>query len=102
MNPITVLFDVPGFTQKNYDDCIEELMSSGGMPVNEGLISHVSFQKGSNWCVVDVWKSQEAFMAYGQQRLFPIFEKLQVTPPQPQIFPAHSYVSNAAEEMMVH
>jgi hypothetical protein len=97
MSRIVAIFDLPGYTQQNYDDIVAELKASGGFP-HESRQSHVAFQKGDNWCVIDVWDSQEALMEFGQKRLFPIFEKLGLTPQPPQIFPAHHFVdANAVE-----
>ena len=95
MKAIVAFFDLPDFTQKNYDDTLAELKSNGGWPPKkeEGLLSHISFQKGDNWCVVDVWESQEQFMAFGQNRLFPIFGKLGLNPAPPQVFPLHIFAT---------
>ena len=98
MSTIVAFFDIPGFTQKNYDDILTELEMNGVFPPKEGLLSHVSFQKGDNWCVVDVWESEQQFMAFGQERLFPIFAKLGLNPTPPQIYPAHKFAT--AEEVI--
>lgn len=103
MKAIVAFFDLPGFTQKNYDDILTELKNNGGWPPEkeEGLLSHVSFQKGDNWCVVDVWESQEQFMAFGQNRLFPIFGRLGLHPAPPQVFPAHIFAgAEMAKELI--
>jgi hypothetical protein len=98
MKQIVAIFELEGFTQKNYDDIVEELKASGGFP-DERRISHAAFQKGPNWCVVDVWKSADDLMDFGKERLFPIFEKLGLKPNPPQIYPVHHFVgSRVAEE----
>jgi hypothetical protein len=101
MSTIAVVFDVPDFTHKNYDDILVELKKTGEWPPETGLLSHVSFQRGDNWCVVDVWTSQEEFMNFGQSRLFPIFEKLGLAPQPPQIYPVHLFIkTGGVQEVM--
>lgn len=92
MKPIVAFFDLPGFTQKNYDDILLELDKNGNWPPTDGLLSHTAFQKGNSWCVIDVWTSQEKFLSFGQNSLFPIFKKLGLNPSPPQIYPAHKFV----------
>jgi hypothetical protein len=99
MSKIVAIFDLPGYTQKNYDDIVAELKAAGGF-ANDNRPSHVAFQKGDNWCVIDVWNSQEALMEFGQNTLFPIFAKLGLTPQTPQIFPAHNFVGTTVEELI--
>lgn len=96
MSRIVAIFELQGFTQKNYDDIIRELKGNN-IFLNEQRPSHVSFQKGDAWCVIDVWDSAEDLMQFGQTSLFPIFAKLGLTPPQPQIFPAYNYAGKAEE-----
>jgi hypothetical protein len=99
MSKIAVIFEASDFTQKNYDDIMAEL-GVGSEQVIASRPSHAAFQKGDKWCVVDVWNSTEAFMEFGQNTLFPIFAKLGLTPPQPQIFPLHNYIGAKVEEMV--
>jgi hypothetical protein len=95
---IVAIFDLPGFSKENYDDIVAELRNSGGFPENHRL-SHVAFMKGNSISVIDVWTSQEELMKFGQERLFPIFGKLGLTPPPPQIFPTHHFVTVDGEEL---
>ncbi len=103
MKAVVALFDLSDFTQKNYDDILAELKSHGGWPPKkeEGLLSHVSFQKGDKWCVVDVWESHEQFMAFGEKRLFPIFGKLGLHPAPPQVFPAHIFATGGMAKEII-
>jgi hypothetical protein len=99
MSKIIAIFELTGFTQKNYDDIVAELKASGGFP-NDDRPSHVAFQKGDNWCVIDVWNSEEALTQFGQNTLFPIFAKLGLVPQPPQIFPVHHFLTSGAEEFI--
>jgi hypothetical protein len=100
MKEIVAVFDLAGFTQQNYDAIVEELKATGGFP-DERRISHAAFQKGSNWCVVDVWCTAEDLMDFGKERLFPIFEKLGLQPEPPQIYALHHYVGSRMEAELI-
>ena len=99
MNKIAMVFEVPGMTAKQYDAAMDELISQGKLP-NPNVLSHVSFQKGDNWCVVDVWESEEACMDFGKNALFPIFQKLNLHVEQPKIFPVHNFINAMTGERM--
>lgn len=97
MSKIVALFEIPGMTAAQYDAIVNELNAVGGFP-HKQRPSHIAWQDGNNWCVTDVWNSQEELMDFGQQTLFPIFAKLGITPVPPRIFPVHHFVGNVAEE----
>ena len=99
MSKVVALFELSGFTQKNYDDIVAELKATVGFP-NEDRPAHAAFQKGDKWCVVDVWNSEEALMKFGQNTLFPIFAKLGLTPQPPQVFPVHHFIGAGLEEFI--
>ncbi len=44
--------------------------------------------------VVDVWESQEAFEAFGRDKLFAAFETAGVNPPPPHVFQVHNFVKD--------
>jgi len=90
MNKIVAVFEAPGFTSQDYNAIVEELKAQGKFP-NDECPSHVAFQKDKNWCVVDVWNSEEAFMDFGKNSLVPIFQKLGITPIQPQVYALHNF-----------
>jgi hypothetical protein len=92
-------FENQNMTQETYDAVISELKAQNKL-WDERRLSHVSFQKGPNWCVVDVWNSQEDLMDFGQNTLFPIFAKLKLTPPAPQVYPVHNYMGARVEELV--
>lgn len=91
MSQIVALFEAPGMTSKQYNDIMDELRSNGQFP-DKNCLSHVAYHVGESLHVVDVWSSPEALMEYGQHALFPIFARLQITPPVPQVFPANNFV----------
>jgi len=86
---ITVLFDIPGGTQQQYDDVIKAL-GEMDLAAPAGRLSHVASPRGDGWFVVDVWDSAEEFGRFGES-LLPILQRvgLQVTP---EVLPTHNYI----------
>jgi hypothetical protein len=99
MNKITAVFELPGMTAAQYHAILDELKAEGKLP-NEKRPFHIAFQKGENWCVIDVWNSQEDLMEFGQTTLFPIFAKLGISPTPPAIYPLHHFIGSSLEEYM--
>lgn len=97
MSKIAVVFELPGMTSEKYDAIFTELRAQNKVP-NDHRPSHVGFQKGDNWCVVDVWDSEEAMGEFVGTTLMPIFMKLGITPPQPGIYPVHRYLGRDGVE----
>jgi hypothetical protein len=99
MSKIVAYFEIPGMTPVQYNAILDELSATGKKPDNNRPI-HVAWQKGDNWCVLDVWNSQEELMEFGEKTLFPIFAKLGIKPVPPQIFPAYHIIGTDVEEFM--
>jgi hypothetical protein len=97
MSKITAVFELPGMTAAQYNAIVHELKAQGKLP-DERRPSHIAFQKGGNWCVVDIWNSEADLMEFGQTTLFPIFAKLGITPTPPAIYPLHHYIGANLEE----
>lgn len=89
MSKIVAIFEEP-ITRQDYDTILAELKAIGEFPQVECL-SHTAFQKDNNWCVVDVWSSEEAFMNFGKNTLMPVFQKLGLAVGSPKIFAVHNY-----------
>ena len=64
--------------------------SASDWPV-EGILVHSAGQGPDGFRVVDVWESEEAANAFGEQ-LGPILEEIGITDP-PQMYEAHAFVS---------
>jgi hypothetical protein len=91
MSTVIVIFDVPGMTAAQYDQVMKDLNAAGeGSP--KGRRSRVAASKDGGWLVVDVWDSPDALNQFAPT-LMPILAKNGVTPPQPQVFPAHNLVN---------
>ena len=90
MSTIVAIFDVPGMTAAQYDQVMKDLEIAGaGNP--KGRQYHVATSKEAGWFVVDVWASPDSLNEFATA-LMPILQKNGVTPPQPQVFPAHNIV----------
>ncbi|MBL7729621.1 MAG: hypothetical protein JNM88_00470 [Chitinophagaceae bacterium] len=102
MSPVAMLFDINGFTQKAYDDILAELEKMGAWPSPPGLLSHVAFQKGESWFVLDVWASTEEFQAFINTCLFPVFGKLGLSADPPSVYPVHAYAKNGGPLVIIN
>jgi hypothetical protein len=94
--PIVAVFE--GVTREQYEESIRKLTggksrfeSPADWPV-DGLLAHTAGQGESGFRVVDVWESEEAFGRFGET-LIPILQELGVAG-EPEIYPAHTFVSS--------
>lgn len=94
---VVTVFQSPSFTQERYEESVRKVTggkdrveSPADWPV-EGLLVHVAGQGEQGFRVVDVWESEEAFGRFGE-KLMPILQELGVEG-EPDIYPAHSFVS---------
>lgn len=85
---LTVLYEIPGLTQEQYDKIIEELQA-GGITA-PGRIFHVAGPKEAGWQVVDVFESQAAFEQFFGESLGPVMQKLAIAPPPLTLSPVHN------------
>ena len=85
---IIAVFNNPGMTSDQYDQCIKELEDAGlGSP--DGRISHLAGVKEGGWFVTDVWESEEKFAKFGES-LMPILESIGATVAEPEIIPFYN------------
>lgn len=95
---IVLVHEGPTVTQENYDEAVKKL--SGGSPRMEslsdwpvdGILMHCAGEGPNGFRVVDVWESQEAVDAFGEQ-LRPVLDEVGITDP-PQIYEAHAFVAS--------
>ena len=99
MGKIVAYFEFPEMTQAHYDAIISEMKNNNQL-WDERRLSHVAFQKGANWCVVDVWNSEEDMKDFAEKNLIPKFQQVGLNPPPPQIYPAYNYMGARAEELI--
>lgn len=96
MSKVVVLFEFAGMTQQHYDAICDELRAQNKL-LNEDRPAHVSFERDGKWCVVDVWNSADAMKNFAETALIPAFIKVGLTPVQPVILPAHSWIGLTEE-----
>lgn len=87
---ITVLYEIPGLTQDQYDKIIEELQS--GEINAPGRVFHVAGPLEGGWQVIDVFESQQAFEQFIGGGLGPVMQKLGIAPPPLKISPVHNLI----------
>ena len=81
---ITVVGECPGVTSLQYEEaCRLANISQSHFP--DGLIFHSASQTESGLVIVDVWESEQQFVA-AMASFAPIFEKLGIEV-QPRIYP---------------
>jgi hypothetical protein len=80
---ITVLFTPSSLTASQYDETIKQL-GNAGAATPQGRLYHACFGAESSLRVMEVWASQEAFVAFGQT-LIPILQRVGIDPGQPEI-----------------
>ena len=85
---LTVLYEIPGLTQDQYDKIIETLQSDG--ITAPGRIYHVAGPMEGGWQVVDVFESQEAFEQFIGGSLGPVMQKMGIMPPPIKLSPVHN------------
>lgn len=88
---VTILYQIPGLTQAQYDSIIEELQAGGINAV--GRVFHVAGPIEGGWQVVDVYESQEAFEQFIGGGLAPVMQKLGIAPPPLKISPVYNMIS---------
>jgi hypothetical protein len=96
MGKIVAIFESSELTQQQYDNILSE-MGEVEKAQHPNRPVHISFQKGNSFCVIDVWNSPETLEEFGRNVLGPIFGKLGIAPPPPQVYPIHRYINSAEE-----
>jgi len=86
--PILAIF-TGNVTKDDYDALRKEVdWENSWAP---GAIIHVaSVDDGGLVHVADVWESAEKMNAFVEQRLMPAFQKLNLSPPNVEVYPTHN------------
>lgn len=87
-NRIVVLVEWEGVTKEIYEEARKQVNLEGDIP--KGLISHIAALYKNGIRVTDVWKSEEDFKNYVQNRLMPVIGKLVKGEPKIEIIPLHA------------
>ena len=88
---IAIMHDVPGVTQRQYDQVSEKLRQQGVTVPVAGQLFHAAGPIDGGWRTVDVWESREAADRFFGEHLAAIFAEVGITADQPpQVFPIHA------------
>lgn len=86
--PVIAHVFIPGLTAEQYDQLRDIVGWIDSRPV--GGIAHLAWSEADGLHGTDVWESEEAFAAFGQDRLGPAMAKLGIAAePQVTFRPAH-------------
>ncbi len=77
-------------TTEQYDEALRLLEEKGLLPP-DGQDYHVCFIADGNLRVSEIWDSQEAFEAFGEQ-LMPVLEQVGIDPGEPTILQVHNTI----------
>lgn len=83
---IGALFEVPGFTQDDYD----AVVAAVGDAAPEGAYFHIAGPIDGGWRVIEVWDSEGAQRAFQAERLDPAFDAVGLERPTAKFFPVHN------------
>jgi|RhiMetdeSRZDD1v2_1073273.scaffolds.fasta_scaffold85816_2 hypothetical protein len=99
MKQVTVVFEFPTATQKQYESVWDDLKASGNSHP-KGLLVHVAARgKNGGLFVTDVWESEQAFKEFGNV-LMPFIQKSGVGIVEPQILETYNvYEAKHVEEL---
>ena len=87
---VVVIVDIPGGTQRQYEQITAELFPGGKLP--NGWALHVAGPTETGWRVINVIPSQEDFEAFAREQLFPAAQAAGDAPPQLSFFPVHRLI----------
>jgi hypothetical protein len=93
---VVVKVVIPGLTREQYDALRDEVGWLDRAP--DGGLFHMAWWEGDVCNGADAWESEEAFAAFGAERLAPALEKLGITADvMPTFYSAHEvYAPSAA------
>jgi len=83
---IGALFEVPGFTQENY----EAVLAAVGEAQPVGSYFHIAGPIDGGWRAIEVWESEQAQRAFQRERLDPAFDQVGLERVAPTFFPVHN------------
>src|SRR6266487_3833229 len=86
--PILVIFT--GETTKDQYEALRKEVEWESNLAPGGIIHIASFDDSGHIHVADAWDSEEHLNAFVEQRLMPAFQRLNLTPPQVEVYPAYN------------
>jgi hypothetical protein len=91
---ILAIFKANGITKEMYEALRKEVDWEHQQP--DGIVLHAAaFDKsGSNFCVADIWESEEHLNNYVSSKLLPVMKKINMPMPEGEIFQIHNVNAN--------
>jgi hypothetical protein len=83
---IGALYELPGFTQENY----EAVVAVVGEEVPRGCYFHIAGPIDEGWRVIEVWESEQAQGAFQRERLDPACDQVGLDRVTPSYFAVHN------------
>jgi hypothetical protein len=93
---VVLVHQGPDLTRESYEQVVQSMIgkdrpeSPSDWPV-EGLLVHAAGEGPNGFRVVDVWESEDAAQRFGE-KLAPHLKEAGITA-EPEVYPAHSFVS---------
>src|SRR6185295_7934192 len=92
---VLAIFTGKGISKDAYDKVRKEVDWEHQHPAG-GILHAASFDDSGDAHVADLWASPEALNEFVNSRLMPAMQKLNVPPPQIEVYPAHNINAFAA------
>jgi hypothetical protein len=90
---IIAVFEGTDMTEEQYKRVIADLEAAGaGSP--DGRLEHYASWDGGTFCVVDEWENEEKLSLFANT-LFPIMDRIGITPPPPHIYEVRNTIHGA-------
>jgi hypothetical protein len=87
---MAVLAIFTGNISKSQYDALRQEANWEKQQPQGGVFHAASFDDSGNIHVADVWESAEAMNTFVEQRLAPAMQKLQISPPNVEVYPTHN------------
>lgn len=82
-----------GVTLEAYNDLLDRLGFRPGGASAPGCLFHYVTPTEDGFRGVDVWESPEAFDRFVRERLGPVLEHLDISPPDVAVWEVHNYLA---------
>lgn len=95
---MAVLAIFTGTINKSQYDAVRREVDWATQQPQGGVFHAASFDDSGHIHAADVWASAEAMNSFVEQRLAPAMQKLQISPPDVEVYPVHNIDAYEAVE----
>ena len=92
---ILAIFKTNAVTKEKYEALRKEVDWEHQHPDGE-LVHAAAFDNSGNFCVADIWESEEHLNNYVSSKLLPVMKKINMPMPEGEIFQIHNVNANPA------